>query len=60
MHPELFFQYTYNDAGAYSVSLTATGPGGTDSIKKPNYLMYPTPFRLLFFLGDDPTTGKKF
>ena len=42
-------QYTYNDAGAYSVSLTATGPGGTDSITKLTILMYHLLLRLLFF-----------
>ncbi len=52
-------QYTYNDAGAYSVSLTATGPGGTDSTTKANYInVSPTP-PTAFFSTDDPTTGKK-
>ena len=52
-------QYTYNDAGAYSVSLTATGPGGTDSITRANYInVSPTPPTAVFST-DDPTTGKK-
>ena len=52
-------QYTYNDAGAYSVSLTATGPNGTDSTTRANYInVSPTPPTAVFST-DDSTTGKK-
>jgi PKD repeat protein len=52
-------QYTYDDAGAYSVSLTATGPNGTDSTTRANYInVSPTPPTAVFST-DDSTTGKK-
>ena len=51
--------YTYNDAGAYSVSLTATGPGGSNVSTRENYInVSPTPPTAVFST-DDPTTGKK-
>ena len=51
-------QYTYNEAGAYSVSLTATGPAGTDVATRANYInVSPTPPNALFTA--DPTSGKK-
>jgi PKD repeat protein len=31
--------HAYNTAGTYSVSLTVTGPGGTNSITKVNYII---------------------
>jgi len=48
--------HEYQDAGLYTVSLTATGPGGTDMEVKNNYIvvMYPPP--LADFSGD-PTSG---
>jgi len=51
-------QYTYNEAGAYSVYLTATGPAGTDVATRENYInVSPTPPNALFTA--DPTSGKK-
>ena len=51
-------QYTYNEAGAYSVYLTATGPAGTDVATRANYInVSPTPPNALFTA--DPTSGKK-
>ena len=50
--------YTYNDAGAYSVSLTATGPGGSNVSTRENYInVSPTPPTAVF--SANTTTGKK-
>jgi PKD repeat protein len=36
-------EYTYNTAGLYTVSLTVTGPGGTDSVERTNYIIVDEP-----------------
>ena len=51
-------QYTYNEAGAYTVSLTATGPNGTDVETKTNYVnVSPTAPTAVF--SANTTSGKK-
>ena len=35
--------HSYTTAGAYTVSLTATGPGGTDNVTRPNYIIVTAP-----------------
>ena len=51
-------QYTYTEAGTYTVSLTATGPAGTDVLTRTNYVtVNPTPPAALF--TGDPTSGKQ-
>ena len=51
-------QYTYNEAGSYSVSLTATGPNGADVETKTNYInVSPTPPTAVF--SANTTTGRK-
>jgi PKD repeat protein len=42
--------YTYNSAGTYSVSLTVTGPGGSDSETKSGYITVTNP-------GDSPVAN---
>ncbi len=50
--------YTYNDAGSYTVALTATGPNGVDTLTRSNYVtVSQTPPAALFTA--DPTSGKK-
>ena len=50
--------YTYNDAGSYTVSLTATGPNGVDTLTRTNYVtVSPSPPLALF--SANTTTGKK-
>ena len=50
--------YTYNDAGSYTVSLTATGPNGVDTLTRTNYVtVSPSPPVALF--SANTTTGKK-
>ena len=50
--------YTYNDAGSYTVVLTATGPNGVDTLTRTNYVtVSQTPPAALFTA--DPTSGKK-
>jgi len=50
--------YTYNDAGSYTVMLTATGPGGDDSVTRSNYVtVSPSPPSALFTAN--PTSGTK-
>ena len=54
----MLVQYTYTEAGTYTVSLTATGPAGTDVLTRTNYVtVNPTPPAALF--TGDPTSGKK-
>ena len=50
--------YTYNDAGTYSVSLTATGPNGQDVITRSNYVTVSASPPTALFTAD-PTSGKK-
>ena len=51
-------RYTYNDAGSYTVSLTATGPNGVDTLTRTNYVtVSPSPPIALF--SANTTTGKK-
>ena len=50
--------YTYNDAGSYTVALTATGPNGVDTLTRTNYVtVSPSPPLALF--SANTTTGKK-
>ena len=50
--------YTYNDAGSYTVSLTATGPNGVDTLTRTKYVtVSPSPPIALF--SANTTTGKK-
>ena len=50
--------YTYNDAGSYTVALTATGPNGVDTLTRTNYVtVSQTPPAALFTA--DPTSGTK-
>ena len=50
--------YTYNDAGSYTVVLTATGPNGVDTLTRTNYVtVSQTPPAALFTA--DPTSGTK-
>ena len=50
--------YTYNDAGSYTVALTATGPNGVDTLTRTNYVtVSPSPPIALF--SANTTTGKK-
>ena len=51
-------QYTYTEAGTYTVSLTATGPAGTDVITRTNYVTVNATPPAALFTGD-PTSGKK-
>ncbi len=47
---------TYTDAGTYSVTLTAVGPGGTDQLTMTNYIVVvPPPLVVVFTAG--PTNG---
>ena len=50
--------YTYNDAGTYSVSLTATGPNGQDVVTRSNYVTVSASPPTALFTAD-PTSGKK-
>tara|TARA_B100000900_G_C20582582_1_gene718175 strand:- start:1117 stop:2154 length:1038 start_codon:yes stop_codon:yes gene_type:complete len=50
--------YTYNDAGSYTVVLTATGPNGVDTLTRTNYVtVSQSPPAALFTA--EPTSGKK-
>ena len=42
--------HTYNKSGTYSVTLTASGPGGTDTETKPDYLIVKPPPRAANFI----------
>ncbi len=48
--------YTYNDPGTYTVSLTVTGPGGSDSEVKTDYITVSYPAPIADFSGT-PTSG---
>jgi PKD repeat protein len=48
--------YTYNTAGSYTVSLTVTGPGGSDTITKTDHITINEPAPIAEFLGS-PTNG---
>ena len=50
--------YTYNDAGTYTVSLTATGPNGQDVLTRSNYITVSASPPTALFTAD-PTSGKK-
>jgi PKD repeat protein len=47
--------HTYSNVGKYSVSLTVTGPGGSSTNKKTNYIQVGIPAHANF--SGDPTTG---
>ncbi len=49
-------QYTYNEPGTYTVSLVASGPGGSDSTGKDDYITVDYPAPTAEFSGD-PTSG---
>ena len=51
-------QYTYNEAGTYTVSLTATGPNGVDVETKSNYVTVTATPPAALFTGE-PTSGTK-
>jgi len=46
--------HTYNDAGTYTVNLTVTGPGGTDTKTKTNYIAV-IPKNYVTYLGGTDT-----
>jgi len=48
--------YTYRDAGSYTVSLTVSGIGGSDTEVKPDYLEVTVPCQADFVA--EPTAGK--
>ena len=48
--------HTYTAAGTYTVSLTATGPGGSSNETKLNYVSVAEPAPVAFFVGA-PLTG---
>ena len=50
--------YTYNDAGSYTVALTATGPNGVDTLTRANYVTV-SPSPPLASFSANTTTGKK-
>ncbi|MFC1716953.1 S8 family serine peptidase [Candidatus Poribacteria bacterium] len=49
--------YTYQNAGDYTVSLTATGPGGTDSYTRTNYIYVTEPQPPVANFFGSPTSG---
>ncbi|MFN7971608.1 MAG: PQQ-dependent sugar dehydrogenase [Acidobacteriota bacterium] len=53
--------HTYTAAGAYTVALTATGPGGSDTATKPAYVVVTAnpPENLLSGLGPDPAANPR-
>ena len=51
-------QYTYTEAGTYTVSLTATGPAGIDVLTRTDYVTVNATPPAALFTGD-PTSGKK-
>jgi len=52
--------YTYNSAGNYTVNLTVTGPGGSDSEVKTGYIdvSSTSPSKLVAAFSASPTSGK--
>ncbi|AKB54940.1 cell surface protein [Methanosarcina barkeri MS] len=52
--------YTYAAAGTYTVNLTVTGPGGSDSEVKTGYIEVssPSPSKLVAAFSASPTSGK--
>ncbi|AKJ37834.1 PKD domain-containing protein [Methanosarcina barkeri] len=52
--------YTYAAAGTYTVNLTVTGPGGSDSEVKTEYIdvSSPSPSKLVAAFSASPTSGK--
>jgi len=48
--------HTYNSTGTYSVSLTVTGPGGSDTLTRTNYIAVSDPPPTADFSGS-PTSG---
>jgi len=53
-------QYTYMTPGTYSVSLTVTGPGGSDSITKNNYITVNVPPPPVAGFSANPTSGDAY
>ena len=51
--------YTYNDAGSYTVALTATGPNGVDTLTRTNYVTVSPSPPVALFSAANTTTGKK-
>ena len=51
--------YTYNDAGSYTVTLTATGPNGVDTLTRTNYVTVSPSPPIALFSAANTTTGKK-
>ena len=49
-------QHIYNDPGLYTVSLTVTGPGGSDTHTKTDYISVQYPAPTAGFIGN-PTSG---
>jgi PKD repeat protein len=51
-------QHTYSDPGSYTVSLTATGPEGSDTEVKEDFItVYPPLYSLEYFFDEDPGYG---
>jgi len=50
--------HEYQDAGSYTVSLTATGPGGSDTETKTNYIAVTAPLPPTAAFSGSPTSGE--
>ncbi len=48
---------TYSNAGSYTVSLTAVGPGGTNTITRANYIIVTSPPPVVANFTANPTSG---